>query len=30
MAFSDIVLAETLRELGGDVKIDKHPINMLV
>jgi len=30
MAFSDIVLAETLRELGGDVKAEKHPINMLV
>ena len=30
MAFTDIVLAETLRELGGDVKAENHPINKLV
>jgi len=29
-AFSDIVLAETLRELGGDIKEPNHPINKLV
>jgi tetrahydromethanopterin S-methyltransferase subunit H len=30
MAFTDIVLAETLRELGGDIKEPNHPINKLV
>ena len=30
MAFTDIVLAETLRELGGDVQAEIHPINKLV
>ncbi|NLV26754.1 MAG: tetrahydromethanopterin S-methyltransferase subunit H [Methanomicrobiales archaeon] len=30
MAFTDIVLAETLRELGGDIKAEIHPINKLV
>jgi len=30
IAFTDIVVAETLRELGGDIKIDNHPLNKLV
>ncbi|MBN1167461.1 MAG: tetrahydromethanopterin S-methyltransferase subunit H [Methanospirillaceae archaeon] len=29
MAFTDIVLAETYRELGGDIAIEKHPLNLL-
>ena len=29
-AFCDIVLAETFRELGGDIATDKHPLKLLV